>query len=853
MKKSLRVILTAALVASAVQVIASSSSFAGAAAIAPVAAAAPGADARKPGGHQAKRLTPDKLPPVSPESRETVARFSAQATCTPADFSSRTGSALVAFVKASAVSECLYTLFNYTGSAAVGAFKESQVVTIATAYRDNTPSYPGTNATSTLQLVMFLRAAFYVQENNSGSIPSYTAAVTGPVQSGLDSFFASSRLLDVNDTHGEILAETVTLSDSAELQHRYLAAYKRILNGYNSSWNAFYWMRTAAFNVFLCTFRGNFYPAFVNAVIADPSIVDTMNAFAVNHSGLLGGEYGYLPAAAGSEMARFVQHDALKAKIRPLAKARLDSSSITGPTAKMWVGVAGMVDYYDGANCAYYNVCNLPSRLAAAALPVRHNCDPGHTIWAQQMSAAELAATCQSVQNQDSFFHNASGSNASTPVANDHNTNIRINVFDSDEDYQTYAGAIFGIDTNNGGMYLEGDPSVPGNQPNFVAYEATWLRPVFAIWNLNHEYTHYLDGRYNMYGDFEAGMSTPTVMWVEGFAEYISYHYRGEVYAAAIAEAGKRTFSLSTLFDTTYEPFDVNRIYRWGYLGVRYMLEKHRPDVMTLLGHYRSGNWAAARTLLKTTIGTRYDADFSTWLGTLSGTPGTCTAVTNSNDVTIADLSTVESGLTVANCAGNALSTSTVAVNIVHTYIGDLVVSLVAPDGSTYVLHNRTGGSTDNINQTYPVNLSSEAANGAWKLRVQDAAANDVGYINSWTLNTGSGGGGGVSECADPNLQALGKNCKRSNVSANAGGLAYFWIYLPAGVSTLSITSAGGTGNADLYYNADTWATSTAYTARSTNAGNGESLTINNPAAGYRYISLHAASAFSGVTVTTTY
>ena len=69
-----------------------------------------------------------------------------------------------------------------------------------------------------------------------------------------------------------------------------------------------------------------------------------------------------------------------------------------------------------------------------------------------------------------------------------------------------------------------------------------------------------------------------------------------------------------------------------------------------------------------------------------------------------------------------------------HTYIGDLVVTLVAPDGSTYVLHNRTGSGTDNINQTYTVNLSTEVRNGTWKLRVQDAAAQDTGKIDTWTL-----------------------------------------------------------------------------------------------------------------------
>lgn len=113
---------------------------------------------------------------------------------------------------------------------------------------------------------------------------------------------------------------------------------------------------------------------------------------------------------------------------------------------------------------------------------------------------------------------------------------------------------------------------------------------------------------------------------------------------------------------------------------------------------------------------------------------GGCGAVTNGADVTIPDLSTVYSNITISGCSGNASATSKVEVHIVHTYKGDLVVALIAPDGSAYTLHNRAGGSADNIDTTYTVNLSSEVRNGLWRLRVQDAAAADVGYINSWTL-----------------------------------------------------------------------------------------------------------------------
>ncbi|MCB5180443.1 S8 family peptidase [Streptomyces antimicrobicus] len=106
----------------------------------------------------------------------------------------------------------------------------------------------------------------------------------------------------------------------------------------------------------------------------------------------------------------------------------------------------------------------------------------------------------------------------------------------------------------------------------------------------------------------------------------------------------------------------------------------------------------------------------------------------NPADVTVNDNATVESPITVSGVTGNAPATLKVGVDIKHTYIGDLKVDLVAPDGSVYTLHNRSGGSTDNILQTYTVNASSEVANGTWKLRVNDNASADTGRIDSWNL-----------------------------------------------------------------------------------------------------------------------
>ncbi|MFB8246884.1 M4 family metallopeptidase [Streptomyces sp. NPDC055952] len=159
-------------------------------------------------------------------------------------------------------------------------------------------------------------------------------------------------------------------------------------------------------------------------------------------------------------------------------------------------------------------------------------------------------------------------------------------------------------------------------------------------------------------------------------------------------------------------------------------------------------NYAGARTGTLAATGELYGADSAeykavqdAWAGVNVGTRsggggGGGTSFENTADVAIPDRgSAVTSSITVSGRTGNAPSNLQVAVDIVHTYIGDLKVDLVAPDGTAYTLKGYgTGGSADNINTTYTVNASSEAADGVWKLRVQDNAAADTGYINSWKL-----------------------------------------------------------------------------------------------------------------------
>lgn len=87
------------------------------------------------------------------------------------------------------------------------------------------------------------------------------------------------------------------------------------------------------------------------------------------------------------------------------------------------------------------------------------------------------------------------------------------------------------------------------------------------------------------------------------------------------------------------------------------------------------------------------------------------------------------------------ISKLVVAVDITHTWIGDLKVSLVPPDGQEINLHNRSGGSADNLIRTWTSADSVELqeilnteALGSWQLKVADVARQDKGKLNKWSL-----------------------------------------------------------------------------------------------------------------------
>ena len=96
---------------------------------------------------------------------------------------------------------------------------------------------------------------------------------------------------------------------------------------------------------------------------------------------------------------------------------------------------------------------------------------------------------------------------------------------------------------------------------------------------------------------------------------------------------------------------------------------------------------------------------------------------------------------TIVIAESGTLKDISVGVVIPHTYIGDLLVEIVAPSGQSVTLHNMSGGSQDDLRMTYDRAsipsldaLVGQPIQGNWVLRVKDLQQIDAGKLEKWSL-----------------------------------------------------------------------------------------------------------------------
>lgn len=84
--------------------------------------------------------------------------------------------------------------------------------------------------------------------------------------------------------------------------------------------------------------------------------------------------------------------------------------------------------------------------------------------------------------------------------------------------------------------------------------------------------------------------------------------------------------------------------------------------------------------------------------------------------------------------ATGTIETLTLDINVLHTYVGDLVVTL-KKGGVSQVIHNREGGSDDNLIRSFDTTaFKGMELSGRWYLSIVDNARHDFGSREGWTI-----------------------------------------------------------------------------------------------------------------------
>lgn len=178
----------------------------------------------------------------------------------------------------------------------------------------------------------------------------------------------------------------------------------------------------------------------------------------------------------------------------------------------------------------------------------------------------------------------------------------------------------------------------------------------------------------------------------------------------------------------------------------------------------------------------------------------------------------IESVITVPQ-SGNVFGAD-VGVNITHTWRGDLLVKLRSPEGTEHTLHNRTGGSADDLVQNWQLDsFNGESMQGDWTLVVSDNAGLDTGMLNSWdltltALSDDDTPPGPVAPVADFSFVASGLSVNFTDMSTDADNDISSWSwdfgdgnvsteaspshsYASAGSYNVSLTTTDATGLSD--------------------------------------------------------
>ncbi|MFE7606940.1 collagenase [Streptomyces celluloflavus] len=422
--------------------------------------------------------------------------------------------------------ECLRSLIWNWDQRLAPVMSREHIQAVAHRISGLAAAHDGRNGSHLLEMFTYLHAVSY-QAFSHSEVGLNDPATLDAVRRAIDDFGSAARSFDATRSNAETLREALDAGSATGLRQYQLPLVKKVLatmgadhpdTARDASWGG---AALAALTLnYLGVYPGNQDAAFHSAVTADPSYRAVFRSFA-DHVHLKDTDNAWVVRDALSEYGRIGQIDALRAEIVAALGPLLDTTARNfGDSSAPWAKVATWLNEFDA--CTQYHVCK--ADIEQRLFPKTYAYDKDGISVRTALDRATVDQLYYASKQVKAQFHRVLGTEQ--PLADDSNTTLHIVLYASRADYENFHPLLTGMDTNNGGIYIEQGATFYTYQRRVPQDSTLTLEELFR-----HEYTHYLNGRWAVPGSFGQGPwyeGDRTTAMDEGTAEFFDGATRGD-------------------------------------------------------------------------------------------------------------------------------------------------------------------------------------------------------------------------------------------------------------------------------------------------------------------------------------
>ncbi len=455
-------------------------------------------------------------------------------------------------------------------------------------------AHDGRNGSHLLEMLTYLHAVAYHDYSRS-EIDLTDPPTTEAMRRAIHSFGTARRSFEATRTNAESLRETLYAGSATGLRHSQLDLIRKVLatmNQYHTttykdpSWGG---AALAALSVnYLGVYPGNNDTAFHTLVARNAPYRDAFRAFST-YTHLKGTPNEWVARDALAEYGRFGQIAPLTPAIVPDLGALLTPVVRNfGRGSAPWARLASWLDFY-GA-CRPYAVCK--DDIEREIFPQTYRYDNEAIKVRTGLERAAVDQLYYASKQVKAQFHRVLGTEE--PLVGDTNTSLVIILYASRADYENYHPLLTGMDTDNGGIYIERNATFYTYQRRVPQDSSLTLEELFR-----HEYVHYLNGRFAVPGYFGEGPwyeRDRTTAMDEGTAEFFGGATRDDGIAARrslvrsiIADTanGRPRMTVDRLLHAAYEG-DGFRFYAYAGTFFTYLWSERPARLREMYQHLRA-------------------------------------------------------------------------------------------------------------------------------------------------------------------------------------------------------------------------------------------------------------------------